>query len=79
MIKLKNIEKSENIVKCDIFPEDSVSGGMLIYDIAADSIKDFELPEGYEWCKNHLSHAVKAIRNMVETNTIQNEKTIMWG
>lgn len=78
MIKLKNIVKDDNIISCDIFPEDSVSCGSLFYDIVENSVKSYELPAGYEWCKKHIVHAKNALREMVDSNQIQKEKLIMW-
>lgn len=78
MIKLKNIVKNENVIHCDIIPEDSVSCGSLLYDIDSDEIKSYSLPNGYEWCKKHIIHAKDALREMVSSNQLQKEKLIMW-
>lgn len=49
MIRLKNIQKNDNIVQCDIFSEDSESEGILVFDIIADAVKKYCLPELIMW------------------------------
>lgn len=79
MVRLKNLEKNNHIIKCDIFPEDSLSGGSLMYDAANERVIQYYLPEGYTWCVNHVAHAVNAIREMIAAgSSFPSEKLLMW-
>lgn len=78
MIKLKNIVRKNNIVTCDIFPEDSKNPGTIVYDINKSDIQEYRLPKGYEWCKNHIAHASRAIKEMIKAEDTQSEKTVSW-
>lgn len=80
MIELKNIKVEGDIVKCEIFPENSEISGKIEVDVSENRIRSFVLPIGYEWCRNHLEHAkryivmnFKRIKNLPIT-----EKTLMW-
>ena len=57
MVRLKNIEIDNNIISCEIFPEDSVQSGKLKVDINSQDIISYTLPAGFEWCKSHVHHA----------------------
>ena len=78
MVKLKNIRKNKNIIECDILPEDSKEVGHLSVQIDSGEIKEYSLPVGYEWCRNHINHAQKVLLNFVRDNNIQKEKLVMW-
>ncbi len=78
MIKLKNIVIENNIVICDIFPEDSVENGTVKIDMH-NSFTSVVFPKGYEWCKNHIDHAKEYLINLYNSkSSIPNEKVIMW-
>ena len=80
MIKLKNIKIDNDFVSCDIYPEDSIANGYMKINIANGEVESYLLPEGYEYCDNHVEHARHFIINHLED--IQSvpiiEKTIMW-
>lgn len=78
MIKLKNIVKNDPFIKCDIYPEDSMSPGSIICNIHERSLVKYNLPNGYEWCINHVFHALYAILDMNDKKKMLSEKTIMW-
>lgn len=79
MIKLKNIVIEENVVKCDIFPEDSKKAGKIEFDLTNKKIINFILPTGYEWCKKHIQHAIDyLIEARKAKEKMPNEKLIMW-
>ncbi len=78
MIRLKNVKREGNIVKCNIIPEDSKEMGWLVVDIDKEKIDSFELPKGYENCKWHVGHAFWAIIDGVKSNNLPEEKLIMW-
>lgn len=79
MIALKNIRMSNNIIECDIIPEDSKEIGHIEVQIDTKDIKNFSLPKGYEWCLNHIEHAKTALLEMAKNNDTQKEKLVMWN
>ena len=79
MIKLKNIEKNNHIISCNILPEDSQQEGRLLVDLNSEKEYEYKLPEGYEWCKNHVAHAIKFLLSVSRDKEIPNEKLIMWN
>lgn len=79
MIKLKNITIKNDIVKCDIIPEDCQNSGFIEIDVSNNKIIDYALPLGYEWCKNHIQHAKSYILNAcARKETLPSEKTLIW-
>ena len=79
MIKLENIKKINSIISCRILPEDAESYGSLVVDVVNRSIIDYDLPDGYQWCKNHVVHAAEALFRMALLNDIPSEKKVAWG
>ena len=79
MIRLKNIEKNNNIIQCDIIPEDSNELGHLSIDIDTKKIIEQCLPDNYEWCKKHIQHAKDTLMQMVMNEKIEKEKLVMWN
>lgn len=79
MIKLKNIKRINNIISCKILPEDATSYGSLVVDVSTRSVMDYDLPDGYKWCKNHIYHAAEALYRMGLSNDIPSEKNVVWG
>lgn len=77
MINIKNIEKNNKMVKCKIYPEDSQEAGTLSVDLLTEEYK-YKLPTGYEWCRNHVAHAVRAIIEMDREGNLPKEKLVMW-
>lgn len=79
MIKLKNIKINDTVAFCDIYPEDSQNKGFIKVDLKFKNIVEFVLPEGYEWCQNHLQHAcIELIELSKAENNVQ-EKTLIWN
>lgn len=78
MVKLKNIEIKNNIAKCEIIPEDSKNVGNIEVDLIAKIVTKYSLPNGYEWCKNHVYHAKDYLIEASKSNDIPTTKTIMW-
>ena len=78
MVKLKNIVIEDSVIKCDIYPEDSPQAGNISVDISSKKMVHFELPPGYEWCKNHVNHAKKGLIALIGEKDVPREKTVMW-
>lgn len=77
MVNIKNIEKNNDIVKCEIYPEDSKEAGTLSVELSTEKYQ-YELPAGYEWCENHAAHAAREIVAMNRDGELPKEKRIMW-
>lgn len=75
---IKNIKKNNDRIKCCIIPEDCREEGYLSVNLKSQEIENCELPEGYEWCTNHISHARRELLKMVKRDNIPNDKLIMW-
>jgi len=77
MVRLKNIAIKNGNVECDFSPEDCLKSGRLVVDIQTKEVVNCTLPDGYEWCLNHVRHAVDYLCNITPDN-MPNEKCIMW-
>ena len=80
MIKLKNMKIENNIIECDIFPEDSKENGYIKVDTESGVIENYSLPVGFEYCKNHVYKARDyLIKHIKDISTIPiHEKIILW-
>lgn len=77
VIRLENIVRNSDVIQCKILPEDSKEYGELKVNLSAESF-EYTLPKGYDWCESHVYHAKCALIEMAKSNTIVNEKTIIW-
>ena len=78
MIRLTNIRVENDIINCDVFPEDSVKSGVIKIDVNNNTVSAV-LPEGYEWCKNHVNRAKEFLTKSYASNLeLPKEKTIIW-
>jgi hypothetical protein len=78
MVLLKNIKKDDNIIGCDIYPEDSISPGRVLVDISTGDVCEYTLPDGYEWCISHVQHARAVLLDISCQCEIPGEKMVMW-
>ena len=78
MVRLKNIKRNNNIIECDIIPEDSEEYGHVVVNIETADVESFRLPKNFEWCTNHVYFAKKALLKMVDDNNLLEEKLVMW-
>ncbi len=77
MLKLKKITKNNNVISCELFPEDSEKAGFLHYDVKNDKVIEFAMPKGYEWCETYIAQALQFFRN-AEKSKLPNEKVLIW-
>lgn len=77
MVKLKNIEKNDTQICCDIFPEDSETAGKLKVDFITKEI-EYQLPENYQWCISHVHHAKRNLLDLISVKELPKEQIIMW-
>ncbi len=68
-------------MECDILPENSKDFGHVVVDFQSEDpyeTVEYTLPEGYEDCLNHVSHAVTALLEMKDLDEIPSERLVMW-
>lgn len=78
MIKLNNIVKSDFEIRCSAIVEDCQIPFELIYDIKNDILRKYELPKGYEWCRSHISHALRYFRSVKNKDNLPSQELLMW-
>lgn len=80
MILLKNIKINNDIVECDMFPENSKESGHMKLNLKNGEIENYSLPTGFEYCKNHVykagNYLIKHIKEIISTPI--HEKMLMW-
>lgn len=81
MVRLMNIQLSEKIISCNFFPEGSEAPGYLSVDVETNKVKEYYLPDGYEYCENHLHKAKDRLLQCIATNQIPPKEEallVMW-
>lgn len=78
MVKLKNLEKNNNIGRCDIIPEDSPISGHITLSLDSGELIEYSLPAGYEWCLSHVHHAARNLVKILDSVNPQKEYLVMW-
>lgn len=78
MIKLKEIKRNSGTITCKAYVEDCKEAISLSFDISTSMIKDVPLPQGYDWCDSHISHAKDYLMEIASKETIPDNHTIMW-
>lgn len=78
MVKLVNLKRKNNIIECDLIPEDSLEFGHVIVDLGTEEVKGFTLPKGYEWCRNHINHARNKLIKLAGDKNLPEEYLVMW-
>lgn len=78
MVRLKSLKKNSSTVECDIIPEDSKQRGHIVVNLVSGELEDYSLPEGYEWCRNHVHHAQTALYELAKEKNMPDEKIVMW-
>ena len=77
MIELKNIKKSGSIISCDAYFEDCKEPTFLRYSMKTREILPFTFPDGYGYCKTHVSFARKYFEWLGDKEPPES-KLIMW-
>ena len=75
MLKMKKIKRNNNVIECEMTPEDSERSCVLILDIVSGKVS-CELPKGYEYCINHVAMAVNWLKK--NKDNLPEEKLLMW-
>ena len=78
MLRLKNLEKNDSIVGCDLYIEDCKEHTRFAVNIETGQIVEASAPDGYTYCDNYFSHARRKIIELVKENLLPKECTVMW-
>lgn len=78
MIELRRIRKNENTIESDIYPEDSTISGHIVVDLSDEKIKEYYLPDGYDYCKEHITMARNRLIKLSKANEMPDKDIIMW-
>lgn len=76
MIRLLNIKRIGNIIKCDYIPESADVITPIEYDIKKDNFVKFSIPKGYEYCKGDEYKISRYFRENIDN--LHEKATIMW-
>lgn len=79
MIKLKNIEKIENVITADAFIEDCPISVPFVCNTDNWELKEYVLPVGYEDCDVHMAMAKQCLKRLLcENGILPRERLVMW-
>ena len=80
MVRVKNFKYENGNIEADIYPESSTVPGKVIVSPDGKMV-EYTLPEGYEYCTIHVSHARWFIYENLDkilNSEITTERLIMW-
>lgn len=77
MIRLQNIKKHDSVISCEAFFEDCEEAVELRYSVKEQRLRDFRLPEGYEWCDAHVGFVRRYFESFGNEEPPE-QMTIMW-
>ena len=78
MIVLKNIARNSTRITCDAYVEDCKQAVSLVFDEKLKELEAYSLPDGYEWCVDHIMHARKWLSSLDGKPIEKSTRTIMW-
>lgn len=79
MVKLTDIARMGDVIKCNAYVEDCKEPIPLVFRIKDRSYDRFDLPTGYEYCDWHiLIYAKRFLEQAINMEDIPREKLIMW-
>ena len=76
MIRLLNIKRIGNIIKCDYIPESAEISTPIEYDLQSETFIKFSNPKGYEYCRSFSAKISNYFRNNLDY--LPKNATIMW-
>ena len=77
MLVLRNINKKDNIIEADFYPEDGKEYGHIKVDLITGKYISLDLAKGYEHstCPSHAKRELIAMAKMEEFPV---ERVVMW-
>lgn len=78
MLGMENIKREKDCISCTAFVEDCKQGIQLSVTKNGSLKEEITLPEGYEWCKNYISRAIRFLMSLWDEESVPERKTIMW-
>ena len=61
-----------------LFRKNSKQAGHITVNLNSEKLEEFSLPEGYEWCENHVYHAARNLVTLLKGDDIPEEYLVMW-
>lgn len=78
MIKLLNIRRNNDTIRCDVRVEDCSTLVPISIDEKNGTVEREALPKGYEYCTTHIGYAERFLKTIIGQKTLPSEKLIMW-
>ena len=78
MVKLKNIERKNDILSCLVFFEDCKEPVLISLNEKTGVLSEFVMPKGYEWCEYHIRYAEKYLNELVGKPIDRTSHSTMW-
>lgn len=81
MVTLKRIEKHDNIIEFDYFPEGNRDDlGHVVYDTETEQVVNFKYCKMDEerYLKTYFNKAVRKIGELAKGENLPNERVVMW-
>ena len=76
MVRLKNIQRRDNLIEADFYPEGSKIAGHIVVDITTE--EDISCKEVFGYGPSYKFFAKRRLIKMVKNNEIKSEDIIMW-
>ncbi len=78
MIRLRRIERNDQIITCLAFVEDSEQAVKISYNETTHEFYHEELPSAYGYCTSHIMYAKRYLKSLSGKQIKTESKTIMW-
>lgn len=78
MLKLRKIKKNNGIISAQYEPENSSELGYIKIDVSTGKLLKSKVTKFDDPFPMYQSHAVDALKRMIKSDTIPEEKVIMW-
>ncbi len=78
MVRLTNIRMQDDIISAHYEPEGSGELGYIQLNVATGELIECKKTSYDQTIANHLHHAIMALKRLAESNSIPDEKLVMW-
>lgn len=78
MLRLINIEKTDDIIRAEYTPEDSEEIGMVELSVRSEEIITSRKTSYDEPIGSYLRHAANALRKMIREPELPKTRLVMW-
>lgn len=78
MIRLTEINKTNEYIECRAFVEDCSEPFVIRIDKNGDAVGDCIPPTDYGWCDEHIGQAIQYMKSLWKDAIVPTSKLIMW-